>query len=64
MEWIAAAFRHHITPLALLELTVFGVALVLGFKTIALVVLAFHIGRMVASVGAAPAGADAASRRC
>jgi hypothetical protein len=38
--------RHHLRPLALIELAAFTVALLLGWTEIALAILAWHVLRM------------------
>lgn len=39
--------RYHLTPLTLLEATAFVAALLLGWREIAVVILAWHVLRMV-----------------
>jgi hypothetical protein len=43
---IVAMARHHVRPLALLELAAFTVALLLGWTAVALAILAWHVLRM------------------
>jgi hypothetical protein len=43
---LAETARHHLRPLALIELAAFTVALVLGWTEIALAILAWHVLRM------------------
>jgi len=43
---VAAVARSHISPLALVELTAFGAALLAGWGLIASAILGFHLLRM------------------
>ena len=47
--WAAATglVRYHLTPLALIELTAFGAAMLAGWNEVAIAILAFHVARMV-----------------
>lgn len=45
-EWVAEIGRHHLRPLTLVEVAAVVIALILGWKLVAVAILAWHVLRM------------------